>query len=163
MRNDAFPRFLACALLVALSVVATPAATPEVPKNPATIDVQVAPESTGGGGEVEVTVRIEPAPGIKINRYPKLKLRVPALDGITAGAEVAVGNDGPPPPDRLEDNYYPKGEVEPMQLRLKLDPALGPGEHEVTGKLTYAFCVAKSGFCTRTRVPVSIPVRVRAN
>jgi hypothetical protein len=153
------PRVL---LLLLASASLTLAGTPEVPKNPATIDVEVSPRATAPGGAVEVTVQLAPKSGIKLNRYPKIRLKVAAVDGVTEGAEVAVGNERPPAPDRLEDNYY-KGSADPLQLELKLDPSVKPGKHEVEAKLIYAYCVKASGFCTRKTEPVTIPVSVSAN
>ena len=148
-------------LLLASASVAL-AATPEIPKDPATIDVRVSPQATAPGGAVDVTVQLAPKSGIKINRYPKIRLEVAAVEGVTEGAEAAIGNERPPAFDRLEDNYF-KTAVDPLRFQLKLDPSVAPGLHEIAAKLIYAYCVKASGFCTRTTVPLTIPVRVVSN
>src|SRR6185369_5191354 len=98
------------------------------------------------GTERLVTLRLTPAEGIHINRYPKMRLKVEQQQGLASAAEVAVGNDEPPPPDKIEQNYYDKT-VAPIELPLRLDPSAGSGAYELHGQLTYYYCVAASGFC----------------
>lgn len=123
------------------------------------IDLQVSPNTIAAGGETEVTLRVAPKNGFKLNRYPKMKLIVPAADGLVERAEGAVGDDQAPPPDQLETNYFKS--VEPLKLRLKLAPGLSRGKHEIDGRLSYFYCVSASGFCAPAKVPVKIPVTIR--
>jgi hypothetical protein len=104
-------------------------------------------------------VRLQPKAGIKINRYPKIKLHVPAREGLVAEARVEVGNDRPPAPDAMEKNYFKV--VDPVELRLPVDSAAPHGDHEVEAKLTYFYCVTESGFCAPKRVPIKIPLAVQ--
>ena len=145
--------------LVALLAVLPAVASPKPPENPADIAISVSPEAAVPGGDAQVTLRLTPIDGVKINRYPKIKLQVPASEGLVEESEVAVGNDAPPPPDQSKSNYF--DEVEPLNLPLKLAPGAAAGEHEVEGKLTYFFCVPASGFCAPKRVGVKIPFSVR--
>ena len=129
------------------------------PKEPARVEVSVFPEAARPGGETRVTVRLSPADGIKINRYPKIRLKVPGQEGLILSAEAAVGNKEPPPPDRIEGNYFKT--VDPVELTLRVDPQAPAGQHKVQGQLSYFYCVAASGFCAPAKVPVSIPLTVR--
>jgi hypothetical protein len=125
------------------------------PEKPAEIAIGVSPERVAPGGTAEVTLTLEPIDGVKINRYPKIKLRVPAHEVLAGEAEAAIGNDKPPPPGQ-KTNYW--DEVDPLKLTLTLAEAAPPGSHEVQGKLVYYFCVPASGFCAPKRVPVTIPI-----
>lgn len=131
----------------------------EPPAEPARIDISVAPEQVSPGGRAEVTLRLTPKSGIRINRYPKIKLVVPAAPGLAGQAEVSLGNDGPPPAGAMESNYF--DEIDPLRLSLDIDEKAGPGRHEIGGKLVYYYCVKASGFCAPARLDVKIPVRVR--
>jgi hypothetical protein len=135
------------------------ASSPKVPKEPAKVRVAVAPDAVEPGQAASVTVRIEPIDGVKINRYPRIKLKVPARDGINAEAYVEIGNESPPPPETLKNNYFET--VDPLELDVSVDSAAPAGRHDLEGKLTYYYCVTKSGFCAPARVPVTIPVAVR--
>ncbi len=152
---------LSAAVLAALGLgLAVAAASPKPPENPAVLDVKVDPPAVSPGAEARVTVKLVPQSGIKINRYPKMKLTVPVLEGVVASAEVAVGNDAPPPPDRLDDNYYQ--EVDPLVLALAVDPGAASGAHKVPAKLRYFYCVTASGFCAPKQATLEIPIHVSA-
>lgn len=158
--------FFRLALLAAIAVsLGTPAPAAPIggadkPEGePARVSVEVSPAPVKPGGEGEVVVRIVPEDGIKINRYPKIKLTVPAREGLVAGGEAAVGNDSPPDPDRMSDNYF--GKVDPVRLRLRIDPAAATGDHRVGAKLLYYYCVSASGYCAPKRVSLEIPINVR--
>jgi len=141
--------------------VATPSLTapPKPPKEPAKIKVSVSPEAVSRGGQAEVTVVLRPVQGVKINRYPKIKLEVPGQSGLVEEAEVSVGNASPPPPDAKESNYFDT--VDPVLLELQVDGSAPVGRHAITGKLAYYYCVTASGFCAPARVPIEIPVEIR--
>ena len=146
---------LALALSLGLAVSAAPV---KPPKNPAKITIEVAPEVLSPGGEAEVTLRIDPIEGVKIARYPQIKLVVKAQDGFVGEARATVGSAKPPPPDKLDTNYW--GEVDPVVMTLTLDDDATPGTHEIDGKLTYYFCVS-GNYCAPARVPVKIPLGVQ--
>jgi hypothetical protein len=124
------------------------------------VSISVAPEPASPGSDAAVTVVLKPGPGIKLNKYPKIKLQVPASPGIVAAADGAIGASAPPPSDQLESNYY-KGTVDPLVVRLAVDPSASSGRHEVHGRLSYFYCVAASGYCAPAKVDVSIPITVR--
>jgi len=127
------------------------------PKNPAEIRISVSPDTVAPGKPAQVTLTIAPKDGIKIARYPQIKLQVPESEGLVGEAEIRIGSAEPPPPEKLETNYWKT--VDPVELTLTLDPAATAGKHEIDAKLTYFFCVA-GDFCAPARVPVKIPVAV---
>ena len=153
-----FAVLTACSILSTTgAALAAPGATQ--PAKPAKIEISVSPESIAPGGQAEVTVKLTPSSGVKINRYPKIKLSVPAQQGLVAEAEASVGNDSPPPIGDTDSNYFEV--VEPVTLTLDLDDSISSGSHEIEGKLTYFYCVTKSGFCAPSKAPVKIAVSVR--
>lgn len=98
-------------------------------------------------------------PGFKLNKYPKVKLAVPGVEGLVAGGETVIGSDAPPPPDRIETNYFKA--VDPLRLRLAVKPGAASGPHDVDAKLSFFYCVAASGFCAPGKLALKIPVNVR--
>jgi hypothetical protein len=154
LRTPKLPLLLVLAAVVTPSAVAGPVKPPE---KPAEIRIEVAPESLSPGGEAEVTLTLDPIEGVKINRYPKIKFQVPGQEGLVGAAEIAIGNDEPPPPGQ-KSNYWDS--VAPVKLTLNFDEAATAGDHEIQAKLTYFFCMPASGFCAPKRVPLKIPVAV---
>ena len=148
-------------LAALLVFVTTPAGTFKPPKEPAKIKLSVDPGSVPPGGSARVTMELAPMDGVKINQYPKIQFKVPAQEGLVAAAETSLGNDTPPPEDKLEDNAFK--ELKPLHLTIDLDPAAPGGEHELDAKVTYAYCMTLDGekFCARKRAPVKIPVSVQ--
>jgi hypothetical protein len=152
------PRLLAVALL-ALPAGASVLAGPKPPAKPAEVSVEVAPQAVAPGGVATAVVRLTPKDGIRINRYPQIKVSVAEQD-LVAEAKAAVGNTTPPPPDAdPEANYY--DEVDPVRIDLSVSEGAASGSHEIQGKLTYFYCVKASGFCAPKRTSISIPVHVR--
>jgi hypothetical protein len=137
-----------------------PAPAPGAAGAPVDIKVSVAPVAVVAGSDASVTVELTPKPGIKMNKYPKLKLQVPAVPGLTAGAEQAIGNSGPPPADQMDSNYF-HGAVDPLKVTLHVDPQAAKGKHDVPAKVSYFYCVASSGYCAPAKADVTIPVTVR--
>jgi hypothetical protein len=152
---------LPCFLAV-LGLALSPAlAGPKSPADaPVTIDVAVSPETVGAGSDASVTVKIAPKPGIKMNKYPKIKLQIPAVAGLVDGAEQSLGNPAPPPPDHMDTNYF-HGGVDPLTVKLHVDPQAQKGPHDVRAQLSYFYCVAASGYCAPAKAELTIPVTVR--
>ncbi len=148
---------LASIVLLAALGQGTIAAPLKPPKNPAKITVSVAPESVAPGGQALVTLTIDPISGIKINRYPQIKLKVPGEQGLVGEAEIAIGSKTPLPLDDQGSNFWKN--VDPLHLTLTIDAAATSGEHEVEAKLTYYYCVS-GDFCAPKRVPLTIPIDV---
>jgi hypothetical protein len=149
---------------LALAVASAAMATDAVPTKPVAadvvkIEVAVAPKPVPAGGKAEITVQLSVNPGFKLNKYPKIRLAVPAVEGLVSGAETSLGSDAPPPPDRLETNYFKS--LDPLRLQLEVRPSASSGRHDIDAKLSYFYCVAASGYCARGRVPVKIPLTVR--
>ena len=156
---ERFPYVIA-AVLLAVAWSAALAAPLKPPAEPAKIEVSVSPDGVDRGGAAQVTVQLRPIEGVKINRYPQIKLEIPAHDGVHAEASATVGNDSPPPPELLATkNYF--DEVDPIELEIWLDESAPVGELYVEGKLTYYYCVIESGFCAPKRTPLKIPLTVR--
>ena len=110
------------------------------------------------GGETTVSLQLSPIDGVKINRYPRIRLKVPQEDGLVAAAEGSVGNDKAPPPGQMDKNYFKK--VDPVEVTLSIDEDASKGTHEISAKLTYFYCVTASGFCAPKTVPLEITLRV---
>jgi len=129
------------------------------PKPPVTVEIAVGPAQVAPGADADVSVSVSPKPGIKLNKYPKIKVTVPEVPGVVGAAEAAVGNDAPPPPEQIEGNYFKT--VEPVRLKLHIDRAASKGKHQIGATVSYFYCVTASGFCTREKAPIEIPVTVR--
>jgi hypothetical protein len=127
---------------------------------PVAVSIEVAPAAVAPGADAEVTVKLRPKAGIHLNRYPKIKLKVPATPGLVEAAEGTIGNPAPPPADKLDANYY-GDPVDPLVVTLHVDKAASAGRHDLTGKLSYFYCVAASGYCAPAKVDVTLPVTVR--
>ena len=154
-------RIVELSLLTLLAVPTFSAAgdSATVKSDPATFKIEVSPAAVDRGGEFKVRLTLTPATGIKINKYPKIKLQFPAPGAIEAAAEAAVGNSAPPPPDHLEDNYFHG--IDPVEVTMKLSPGAKPGPIELDGKLSYFYCVASSGYCAPAKSPVKVAVTAR--
>jgi len=148
----AFGLVLACS-----SYLAAQPAKP--PKEPANLTITVVPELIEPGATATVTVRIDPKDGVKINRYPKIKLQLPEQAGLVHEARVEIGDAKPPPLDQMSTNYYKT--VDPLVLEFTLDELATSGIHLIDAKLTYFYCVSASGFCAPARLSIKIPVAVQ--
>jgi hypothetical protein len=158
MKRALFRTLWPAIAVLACAASAVSAAPMKPPENPAKITLEVAPEVVAPGGDARVTVQLAPIDGIKIARYPQIKLKVPAQEGLTGEALATIGSAKPPPPDKLATNYWK--DVDPVVLTLQLDDSLAAGDHEVEAKLTYYYCVS-GNFCAPKRVPLKIPLDVR--
>ena len=144
-------------LIAAVVLAAAPGSIPAGEN--ASLKILVEPNPVTAGAETKVTAQLVPNAGIKINKYPKIKLAVAEQAGLVAPAEGSVGAAAPPPPEDLESNYFKT--IDPVSVPLKLDPKAAKGKHEIPARLTYFYCVAASGYCAPARVNVKIPVEVR--
>jgi len=143
-----------CLLCVAGAVFGAP---PSPPANPAKIQVEIEPGSVAAGSEATVTIRLEPIKGVKIARYPQIRLQVAEQPGLVLAANTAIGDKRPPAPEELENNYW--GEITPLVLKLQIDPEAKSGPQEVQAKLRYNFCV-NATYCAPARVPLTLNVEV---
>ena len=158
MRNLLRLAVFSSAVILAIVTAAAPASSADAP--PVTVSIAVDPKPAAAGSDVAVTVRLAPKEGIKLNKYPKIKLQLPAEPGVAAAAEASIGNTAPPPADHLDANYY-TGEVDPLVVKVHLDSGAARGTHDLRGKLSYFYCVAASGYCAPAKVDVTVPVAVR--
>ena len=148
-------------LLPTLSGVgAAPAGGKVPPDAPVKISVAVAPQAISAGTDAVLTVKLAPKTGIKLNKYPKIKLQIPQIPGLVDAAEQSMGNPAPPPADQLDANYF-SGSIDPLTLTLHLDAQAAKGRHDIIAKLSYFYCVAASGFCAPAKTELKIPVTVR--
>ena len=154
-----------CALLAVLLLFAAASYgagdAPAAPglERPAAVRVEVSPQTIAPGGKARVTVSLSPVEGVKVNRYPKMKLSVAARPGLVSAAEASVGDDSPPSMDKTGGNYFDP--VAPLTLDLAVDRSAKSGAHEIEGQLVFYYCVAKSGFCAPQREPLKIALAVR--
>ena len=142
-----------CAL-ASFAVGSVLATTP--PKEPAKIAIQVEPMTIVAGEDALIELTLTPKDGIKINKYPKIKLEIPEMLGVHPAVIEQIGEDAPPPIDRTDDNYYGAEGVPPVQVRLPIEDGAAEGRYELDAKLTYFYCVKKSGFCAPAKIPVII-------
>lgn len=144
-----------------MAALSIPAAAPGAgaKDDPAALEIRVDPETTGPGQEVTVTLQLTPNSGYKLNKYPQISLKVPELDGVVAAAAGSVGSKTPPPPDKMDNNYFKT--VDPLVVSLDLDPDLKAGKYEIAAKLKYFYCVKASGYCAPMRQEITIPVTVK--
>ena len=147
---------LVSAAVLALACVAAEFAPP---KEPASLEVSVSPDAVRPGAIAHFAVTITPKDGVKINRYPKLRLSVDERPGLFAAGEVALGNDAPPDLDAKDGtNYFDR--IEPLTLALAVDGAAPAGQHQFEARLTYFYCVTASGFCAPHRQAVRFTLDV---
>lgn len=158
MESRAFA-LVAAALLAGVELAVAAPAPSASGSEPAAYRIEVSPASVAPGETVEVRLLLEPAAGIKINKYPKIRLKIPAAPGVVGEAEGSVGSDAAPPPDQLESNYFKS--LDPVRATVRVVDTAHAGTHEVEGKLSYYYCVASSGYCAPAKVPVKFPIRVR--
>ncbi len=136
------------------------AAAPEIPKERVKLHVQAEPEVAAPGEEIAVSIRLKPLAGIKLNRYPKIRVQTEPVPGVAAASETTLGNAAPPPPEAMETNYFGP-EPEPLRLQLRLEANARPGRYEIPARVRYFYCVTASGFCAPAEESFSIPVTVR--
>jgi len=152
--------FSAFLILAVVQAAAAPQGGPTPAEAPVKVSVEVSPAEVDAGSTTSVTVKIAPKPGIKMNKYPKIKLRIPAVPGLVDAAEQSIGNAAAPPADQMDTNYF-HGGVDPLTLALHLDKGAAKGPHEIQAKLSYFYCVAASGYCAPAKADVTIPLTVR--
>jgi len=146
--------------LAASRVAAAPSGSSAPLETPVKVSVSVAPQAIGAGADTVVTIKLDPKTGIKLNKYPKIKLMIPAVPGLVEKAEQSIGNPSPPPADQLDENYF-HGSIDPLTVTLHLDAQAAKGQHDILGKLSYFYCVAASGYCAPAKAELKIPVTVR--
>jgi hypothetical protein len=147
--------FAVIGLAVALSAAVAGITPPAVP---AEVAVTVHPDQVAPGGRVRVTVQLTPIEGVKINRYPQIKLAVAERAGLVGEAQATVGSTVPPPPDKLKSNYFER--VDPLELELSLAPGAPAGRQELPAALSYFYCLPASGFCAPKRLEIKIPLTI---
>lgn len=149
---------LICLLFAFFAADGAAAGSPKPPAVPAHFELEVDPIAVSPGSETTVSLRLFPVDGVKINRYPRIRLKVPQVDGLVAAAEGSVGNDKAPPPGQMDKNYFKT--VDPVEVTLSIDADASKGVHEIPAKLTYFYCVTASGFCAPKTVSIEITLRV---
>jgi hypothetical protein len=150
------------AILAVFLAAPSPSAAPN--KRPSAedavkIEIKVAPATVAAGTEAEVTVKLSVNPGFKLNKYPKIKLAIPTVEGLLAGGDTTLGTDAPPPPEQLDTNYFKS--IDPLKVKITVEKGAQPGRHDIVAKLSYFYCVAASGFCAPGKIPLEIRLDVR--
>lgn len=154
---------LAAVLLAAGTARLAGAASPAAPasNDAAEPDVKVVVTAPSGalapGARGETKVLLSPPSGVHINRYPmvKLKLEAPATIRLDA-AELKQGSATPI--ENPED--FPFKVIEPLTVGFSVAPDAPAGATRVTGKLSFVYCIARSGYCQRTSRDVGFDVTV---
>jgi hypothetical protein len=117
----------------------------------------VSPATPGTNGSPKVELRFEPIEGVKINRYPKIKVHIPLQDGVPHASDAFIGDDYPPAGDQplAATNYFK--EEPTVSLPLPLSPDVAAGTHEFIGKTSFSYCVPASNFCKLYKGVFKIP------
>ena len=149
---------LGCAFLAFFGADDATAGGAKPPAVPANFELEVDPVVVSPGSQATVSLHLSPIDGVKINRYPRVRLQVPEAGVLKEAVEGSVGNDAAPPPGQMETNYFKT--VDPVEVTLAIDDDAPGGLHEIPAKLTYFYCVTASGFCAPKTVPVDITLRV---
>jgi hypothetical protein len=145
--------------LIVMLAVGALSAGPKPPENPAKLSLVVKPGVVDPGQTARLTLKVLPKDGIKINRYPKIKLTIPEVEGLVLAAEGTLGNPKPPPVDNPESNYF--DDPEPLEMEMRFSPEATSGRKKIDAQVKYFYCVAKSGFCAPFKTDIKIPVTVR--
>ena len=105
------------------------------------------------GERVRVAVsdetRLRLGAALEVTGHPRL--------GETLEDGVTVGDDAPPPPDKILSNFFDEIVLE---LPLTLDAGAPSGDHQLDATVTYYYCL-KGEFCSRKKVDVTIPISIR--
>ena len=151
---------LVCAVILP-QVLPAAAAPAKSRKKPPEIGVSIAqePRPVGLGAPAEIRVTLEPPPGVALNRYPGIKLKVGKAKGIRSAAEEVFLGSREPIEDP-EEMYFET--LEPLSIELTAEGE-GPEQRFVTGTLTYFYCVKASGFCAPARKEIELPLIVVEN
>ncbi|MDH3628004.1 MAG: hypothetical protein OES25_10145 [Acidobacteriota bacterium] len=145
-------------LLLVTSVVAL-AAPANVRDEPAKIDFKVLTGTVDAGGQATLRLQLRPAEGVKINRYPQIKLSLPGHAGLYDSTSATLGNPTPPPADRMDSNYFDK--IDAIELEVPIAVDAHSGHHQIEAQLVYFYCVTDSGYCAPARIPLSLSLDVR--
>lgn len=132
------------------------------PKEPAAIHVDGPTEPLPAGERAKFFVQLEPKPGIKINRYPRLKLEVKPELGLHEGGKSEVGRERPPKADEVGDNYFAREEIPAIEIEIPTEAGAAAGTYELEARLVYFYCVTDSGFCAPKRMTLPLFVDIAA-
>ncbi len=159
--NQKIRNYIVISAVFALTALTVPVAAPgsQGRDNPIDLDIRVDPGTATAGQDVQVTLRLTPRSGFKINKYPQISMKVAEIDGVVLASSGSVGSKTPPEPEALSNNYFKT--VDPLVLTLKLEPGVKAGRYEIPGKLKYFYCVKASGYCAPMQEDISIPVTVK--
>ncbi len=150
--------------VIAVAALAAGGAVRAADPTPADVKVSVsAPIPAAPGGHSEVIVTFTIPEGIKINRFPPIKLTLTAAEPVSLDkAEWRQGSDQPI--EKVED--FPFKTVEPMSAGFGVAPGAAPGKYPVSGKIRFITCIQKTGSCTQTARDIAFEATVtppRAN
>ena len=131
------------------------AAAPEKAKLPQVavkLDLSHVPDPIPVGREATVKIAVTPPPGIALNRYPGITLKLDRSESLrTISNEAFVGSRDP-----IEDpDAFAFRRIDP--LVLKLTPTRAGAQ--LSGTLTFFYCVKASGFCAPGKQTVQLPLR----
>jgi len=151
------------AAVLAVAAIASVRGSFAVPKPPE-VDMKIAiavPETAvAAGSEGIAVVTMTPPAGIKINKYPPVRLTVEENPPISfKETTVKLGLDAMP--DDPEQNRFES--LEPIRLAFKVDRHSEDAKIPIKGKLRFTYCVARSGFCAPASRDIQFAVPVAAS
>ncbi|MBP7149758.1 MAG: hypothetical protein KBD01_19705 [Acidobacteria bacterium] len=126
----------------------------KAPRVEVKLELSQAPDPIPVGREATVKIAVTPPRGIALNQYPGITLKLDRSDALrTASNEAFVGTHEP-----IEDpDKFAFRRIDP--LVLKVTPTRAGAE--LSGMLTFFYCVKASGFCAPGKQEVRLPLRVR--
>jgi hypothetical protein len=103
----------------------------------------------GGKGELQITLK--PRDGIHINLTPAVTVSLDTLGGAVA--------PGPPDIPKAQKKEY-LDTSRPIKQPFTLSRDLKPGPLVLKGVVTYFYCSAAEGWCSRYKQPIEVTVTV---
>ena len=146
-------------LLVAFAAAPLALGIPKPPDLDLKINIAVPQQAVATGAEAEAVVSITPPAGVKLNKYPPIRVTVEGNPPIEfEQTTVKVGLDEMP--ENAELNHFDT--IEPIHLKFKVGKHNGDGKIPIRGKVKLTYCVAKSGYCAPVTKDLSFAVPIQA-
>jgi hypothetical protein len=164
-RSAAIAHIAVISVAVGLLAVVTTPASPPAKRSKVDVPVVITPpaDAVSPGERGEIKFLLSPPAGIKINRYPPVRLKLEPPERIDLdAAEFRQGSDKP----IADPKDFPFKTIEPLVVGFSVKPDARPGTTRVAGQIKFVYCVTSSGFCAPVTKDVGFDVTVaprRAN